>query len=271
MRPNISVIVPTYNQAPYLDSCLQSVLDQSYTDWECIIIDDGSTDDTQEIVKSWLLKDKRFSYFSKKNGGVSSARNMGIQKANAEWILPLDGDDKIAFQYLELASKQFHKNPDIIYCKACFFGNTTGDFRLEDFAYETLLLNNLFFCTSFFKKAAWAKTDGYDEKLVHGFEDWDFWIELLKNSDKKVIRLDYLGFFYRRKDSSRDADINKNVRQKEEAFHYIFLKHQEEYNKIYGTFFDLVKQNKKLRSDNKKLTEAVNESILKKIVRKIKR
>lgn len=268
MHPKISIIVPTYNQAEYLDECLQSVLDQTYTDWECIIVDDGSTDDTEKLIEHWLLKDERFKYSKKTNGGVSSARNLGIQKATAEWILPLDGDDKIAPQYLELASKEFYKNPDLIYCKAAFFGNTTGDFKLEDFSFDILLLNNLFFCTSFFKKEAWLKTNGYDEKLVHGFEDWDFWIELLKNSDKEVIRLDYLGFYYRRKDTSRDADINKNLQQKEDAFSYILFKHHKEYVKTYGTYFNLIRQNKKLVSDNNKLTEVVNEPILKKILRK---
>ncbi|MFC3160374.1 Glycosyltransferase involved in cell wall bisynthesis [Chryseobacterium arachidis] len=271
MHPKISIVVPAYNQAEYLDECLQSVMYQTYTDWECIIIDDGSTDHTKEVAQTWTQKDSRFKYLAKINGGVSSARNLGIENASATWILPLDGDDKIASEYLELASGEFHKNPDVIYCKAAFFGNVNDDFILDDFSYEQLLLNNLIFCSGFFKKEAWQKTEGYDEKLIHGFEDWDFWIELLKNSEKKVTRLDYLGFYYRRKDSSRDVNINKNLQQKEEAFNYIFNKHQKEYYRIYGNFFDLVKQNKKLKEDNRKLTAAVNESILKKIIRKIRK
>ncbi|GAA5093200.1 glycosyltransferase family A protein [Chryseobacterium ginsengisoli] len=271
MYPKISIVVPAYNQAEYLDECLQSVSDQTYTDWECIIIDDGSTDNTKDIAKDWTLKDSRFKYLAKTNGGVSSTRNLGIENATAEWILPLDGDDKIAPKYLEFASKEFNKNPDVVYCKASFFGNIEGDFILDDFSYEDLLLKNLIFCSGFFRKEAWNKTNRYDENLIHGFEDWDFWIELLKNSEKKVIRLDYLGFYYRRKDSSRDVNINKNLQQKEEAFNYIFNKHQKEYYKIYGNFFDLVKQNKKLQEDNQKLTETVNESILKKIIRKFRR
>jgi glycosyltransferase involved in cell wall biosynthesis len=268
MHPKISIIVPAYNQAEYLDECLQSVLDQTYTDWECIIIDDGSTDNTEKTMEVWLLKDKRFKYFKKANGGVASARNFGIGKSSGEWILPLDGDDKIGNLYLELAAKEFSDNPDIIYCKSSFFGNINEDFKLGDFSYETLLLNNLIFCSAFYKKTAWLETTGYDSNLIYGYEDWDFWIELLKNSEKKVIRLDYLGFYYRRKDSSRDVNINKNLQQKEEAFNYIFNKHQKEYYKVYGNFFDIVRQNKKLLQDNKKLTTVVNESILKKILRK---
>ena len=97
----ISVIVPCYNQAQYLDECLQSVLDQTYTDWECIIVNDGSPDHTEEIAKKWVEKDARFRYLFKENGGLSSARNAGIEIAKGEWILPLDADDKIGNQYLE--------------------------------------------------------------------------------------------------------------------------------------------------------------------------
>ena len=69
--PLISVIVPCYNQAQYLDECLQSVLDQTYTDWECIIVNDGSPDNTEEIAKNWVEKDTRFIYLSKENGGFA--------------------------------------------------------------------------------------------------------------------------------------------------------------------------------------------------------
>ena len=92
--PLISVIVPCYNQAQYLDECLQSVLDQTYTDWECIIVNDGSPDNTEDVAKKWVEKDTRFIYLSKENGGLSSARNAGIEIAKGEWILPLDAAEK---------------------------------------------------------------------------------------------------------------------------------------------------------------------------------
>ena len=119
--PLISVIVPCYNQAQYLDECLQSVLDQTYTDWECIIVNDGSPDHTEEIAKKWVEKDTRFIYLSKENGGLSSARNAGIEIAKGEWILPLDADDKIGNLYLELGEKEFDKDYTIVYCDAAFF------------------------------------------------------------------------------------------------------------------------------------------------------
>ena len=96
MNPLISVIVPCYNQAQYLDECLQSVLNQIYTDWECIIVNDGSPDHTEEVAKKWLEKDSRFRYIYKETGGLSSARNAGIKIAKGEWIQFLDCDDFIS-------------------------------------------------------------------------------------------------------------------------------------------------------------------------------
>ncbi len=95
MNPLISVIVPCYNQAQYLEECLQSVLDQTYQNWECIIVNDGSPDHTEEIAKRWLEKDNRFRYIYKDNGGLSSARNAGIREAKGEYLFFLDSDDSL--------------------------------------------------------------------------------------------------------------------------------------------------------------------------------
>ncbi|UMQ40262.1 glycosyltransferase family 2 protein [Chryseobacterium sp. Y16C] len=176
--PKISIIVPCYNQAQYLDECLLSVLEQSYTDWECIVVDDGSPDNTEETAQKWIEKDSRFKYLKKENGGVSSARNFGIENANGEWILPLDGDDKIGNQYLELASNNFH-NADLIYCDGQFFGSSTENMNLPEFNPFLILFENQIFCTTFFKKNDWKLIGGFDETMHLGYEDWDFWLSFI--------------------------------------------------------------------------------------------
>ena len=128
----ISIIVPCYNQVQYLDECLQSVLDQTYTNWECLIIDDGSPDNTEDLAKIWVEKDERFHYFKKENGGVSSARNFGIEKSTGIYILPLDGDDKIAENYLKLASEKLEQGFDVVYCLAKYFGERNENFVLQE-------------------------------------------------------------------------------------------------------------------------------------------
>lgn len=100
-RPKVSIIVPCYNLAQYLDEALQSIYNQTYIDWECIIVDDESQDHTKEVAQNWVAKDSRFVYLYKENEGVSSARNFGIEKANSEYILTLDADDKYEASFLE--------------------------------------------------------------------------------------------------------------------------------------------------------------------------
>ena len=228
MNPLISVIVPCYNQAQYLDECLQSVLDQTYQNWECIIVNDGSPDHTEEVAKKWLEKDPRFRYIDKENGGLSSARNAGIAIAEGEWILPLDADDRIGNLYLELAEKEFVKSPTIIYCNAEFFGRVNDFWNIPSYDFYKIKYANQIFCSAFYKRKDWELVKGYDINLKSGREDWEFWISIL-NKTSLVIKLDYLGFYYRRKDDSLDVKINKNVEVLNNAENYIFKKHLNKY------------------------------------------
>ena len=231
--PLISVVVPCYNQAQYLDECLQSVLDQTYTDWECIIVNDGSPDHTEEIAKKWVEKDTRFIYLSKENGGLSSARNAGIEIAKGEWILPLDADDKIGDQYLELAEKEFEKDYTVIYCTTKFFGAKQGEWKLADFSLNTLAKFNILTCTSFYKKDNWEKVGGYDKNFIFGLEDYDFWISILKNGGK-VHKIENPLFFYRIKKNSMIKNlINEN---KTKMFDLLSIKHADFFVKHLGNF-----------------------------------
>jgi glycosyltransferase involved in cell wall biosynthesis len=274
-HPLISVIVPCYNQAQYLDECLQSVLEQTYQNWECIIINDGSPDHTEEVANDWLNKDSRFSYYKKENGGVSSARNLGIEKAHGAWILPLDGDDKIAERYLELAAKEFHKNYTLIFCESEFFGIVSEKWILPKYSFNEILFNNIIFCTAFFKKSDFIATGGYDKNLIYGLEDWDFWISLL-DSNKQVCKLDYIGFYYRRKEESRDTIINSDKEKILYSENYIYKKHFEKYIQEFGNFFYMQRkllrleyENIRLTQNNKKLNDLSNESIYTKVKRKL--
>ena len=109
----VSVVIPCYNQAEYLPETLDSLIAQNYKNWEGIIVNDGSPDNTEEIALAYLEKDQRFKYFSKENGGLSSARNYGVKHASGEFILPLDSDDIIKPEYLEKAIEAFEKEPHL--------------------------------------------------------------------------------------------------------------------------------------------------------------
>ena len=96
----ISVIIPVYNTAPYLDRCVQSVIDQLYQDWECILVDDGSTDDSGPLCDKWAVNDSRIKVIHQANQGVSVARNHGIEASSGEYIAFIDSDDWVEPNYL---------------------------------------------------------------------------------------------------------------------------------------------------------------------------
>lgn len=95
MNPLISIIVPVYNAEDTLNRCLDSILNQTFSDWELLLIDDGSTDRSAELCDQYASKDQRIKVLHKKNGGVSSARNIGLSHAKGEWITFIDSDDEI--------------------------------------------------------------------------------------------------------------------------------------------------------------------------------
>lgn len=110
----ISIIVPVYNVEKYLDQAVKSVLGQTYPDWELLLINDGSSDGSPAVCKKYEKMDRRIRVFDKENGGVSSARNMGLKKARGEWITFLDGDDWLEENCLETALKEADDGTDIV-------------------------------------------------------------------------------------------------------------------------------------------------------------
>lgn len=233
MNEIVSIVVPCYNQEKYLAETLDSVLAQTASTWECIIVNDGSTDNSEAIIDDYCAKNSRFSKLNQENQGLAASRNSGIKAAKGKYILPLDGDDKIGTQYIELAQKEFEKNPKLalVYCKAEFFDAKTGPWDLRKYDYETLLFANHLFCSGIFKKEDYLKTNGYDINMKFGYEDWEFWIQLLKKDDV-VIQLDSVQFFYRQRESSMLKSLHESKARQNEMEGYIFNKHRSLYAQI---------------------------------------
>lgn len=113
-RGLVSIVVPCYNSAKYLRSALDSVLNQTYEHIECLVVDDGSTDGTKDLVLEYLEKDKRVKYFFKENGGEASAKNYGLERSSGEWVHVLDSDDWIASDKIanQIEAGSRHRNDD---------------------------------------------------------------------------------------------------------------------------------------------------------------
>ena len=118
----ISVIVPIYNVEQYLDDCLESIKNQTFADFEVILVDDGSTDGSIEIAKKYEKLDGRFTLYIKNNGGAADARNYGIEKAKGKYLAFIDSDDTIMEKYLEnLYNAIIKYDADVAVCDFCFY------------------------------------------------------------------------------------------------------------------------------------------------------
>lgn len=111
--PEISIIIPVYNSTEYLSACLGSVLAQSFTDWEAVCIDDGSTDGSSAILAEYAAKDERIRVLTQENTGPGAARNRGLQAARGKYITFVDADDEVAPQYLESLHKALGEHPSV--------------------------------------------------------------------------------------------------------------------------------------------------------------
>ena len=234
----VSIIVPCYNQAHFLDESLNSVLNQTYSNWECIIVNDGSPDNTEQVAKKWCKKDKRFQYLKKENGGLSSARNVGIKISKGEYILPLDADDIIHESLVEKMVPELNNNLDlaIVTPYSKFFAgnvsNITYELKPEGSSYRSMLFENNIIATSLYRKQCWIEVGGYDEQMKSGFEDWEFWIAILKQGWKFKVIKEFL-FYYRKQEKSMLIDTLQNHRITN--MEYVFNKHKE----IYKDNFDV--------------------------------
>jgi glycosyltransferase involved in cell wall biosynthesis len=200
----VSVVIPCYNNGQYLNETIQSVLNQTYHEFEIIIIDDGSTDASTKQFLSQLNHSKIHVFF-KENEGVSIARNFGISHSKGEYILPLDADDLIANDYLKNGIKVFDQDPlvKLVSCNVEFFGYRKGKMIFPNYSFERLLARNLFVVASMFRRKDFNETAGFNPNMREGFEDWDFWISLLKTGGS-VYRLEKSCFFYRINKKSRN-------------------------------------------------------------------
>ncbi len=115
-RGLVSVIIPAYNAQMFIESCIGSILRQSYTDFEIVVVNDGSKDNTLKILEAFAEKDNRVKVYSKENGGVSSARNYGISKANGEFITFVDADDTLVDDALENMVALMEDDVDFVVC-----------------------------------------------------------------------------------------------------------------------------------------------------------
>ena len=222
----ISVIVPVYNVEAYFDRCMESLVGQTYEEFEIIVIDDGSTDGSGLLCDKWAEKDKRVKVFHQENRGLSAVRNRGLELAGGEYILWVDSDDYVEKNYLEKLSEAYTSTgADMVMCS--FYTDIdgvvehTGEklFRAEEMNRQTFL-ERLYVQGMY--SVVWNKIlpkEAYEEiKFPVGrvFEDSSVMLQLTKRCNKIVVIEEPL-YFYRR----HKASITLQVRDEARSLKYL--------------------------------------------------
>ena len=214
--PQISVIIPTYNAARYLPQTIESVLRQSCQDFEVLVIDDGSTDETATVVQRYA---PRLRYFRKPNGGGSSARNFGIAHSRGDFIAPLDADDCWKPDKLERTLQFIDRHPEAgMVFTACTFVDDDGRplfdyhprFSPQRLYAELLVKNFIPNGTVVVRRDLLLSIGGYDEDIFIP-NDWDLWLRLAEVAP--VVYLPEPLTFYRRAATSISRNLDRQLRE----------------------------------------------------------
>ncbi|HEV8658844.1 MAG TPA: glycosyltransferase [Thermoanaerobaculia bacterium] len=193
--PRVTVIIAAYNYAQFIGEALDSVLAQTLTDWECVVVDDGSTDATPEIVKQWVARDSRFRYVGQENRGPNAARNVGLSRSSGDYVQFLDADDRLAPSKLAKHARYLdeHSDADIVYGPATFFRTEEPEKILysrdgqlsrplmpqvssgKEALRKLQMFNIMPILAALTRRSVFDRVGKLNES-VRTNEDWDFWL-----------------------------------------------------------------------------------------------
>ncbi len=202
---SVSVVITTYNYGRYLVECLTSVIAQTYKDIEIIVVNDGSSDDTDAVIAEYIPK---IIYIKQPNMGVVKARNNGALKATGDYLLFLDADDYLTPTYIAESVAVLDGNPEVsfVYGDRQVFGRKDYILPACPWSPQLLLLKNYIGLSSLMRREIFVQSGGFSSYVdkVKSYEDWDLWIKLSAVGCKGYY-LAGLTYYYRRLD-----DVNRN-------------------------------------------------------------
>jgi len=227
----VGVVIPCYGHKKYLPDAIRSLQGQTFQDFRCVVVEDGGDQRLSEVMPT---DDYRFSLLVlDTNGGLPAARNRGIEQLNTEYILPLDADDELPAPTLErlLTTQNSTLQSLIVYGDMIAFWDNGDEHAatLEDYHFEKLLKRSIIPATAMYPRRSWANVGGYDESMIKGYEDWDFYIRL------GIIgtcgyKLPLATLRYRQNKNTMRAILSSNIEMSKSIIDYIVSKYSALYN-----------------------------------------
>jgi len=238
MNPKVSVIIPTYNRANLLARAIKSVLNQTFQDFELIIVDDGSTDNTKEVVEEFQKKDSRIKYiFQENSGGPAKPINTGIKNSRGEYIAILESDDEWLPEKLEKQAEILDRFPNVglVSCyafkifsngkKTIYKAPFSGILKKEDWKKYWQLWGILSFSTILMRRESVEKVGLLDENLKIA-ADVDFYLRFIKQFDFYFIPIPLINYYQIEESQSRKEFWIRWIPE----YHYLLEKHEKDFN-----------------------------------------
>jgi glycosyltransferase involved in cell wall biosynthesis len=239
----ISVIVPCYNNASYITETIDSILKQDYPSIETIIVNDGSTDNSEIVIKNLISQNttRDIKYISQFNSGPSNARNTGAKLATGKYLLFLDGDDIIHPTYLSKCAKILENRSDIniVYSDSEFFDGKQGKWKLPQYDSTRMLYENCVHISAVIERSVFDSVGGFDENL-HYAEDWELWLRIGAQKCGFYKIPEALFYYRKRKDKSSITDKANDGLLAELARLQIYTKHYGLYRRKGYDFITLI-------------------------------
>lgn len=205
----LTIIITCYNNDWCVNEAIDSVKNITFKDWDCIIVNDGSTDKSEEVIKQTIENDNRFRLITTKNKGVAMARNLGLAMATGDYCLFLDSDDLLISEYPERAMRYLTKNENC----PLYFGGFKCSGMIKQYVYpkwlgyKNLLLNPCISISAIFKRKHGLEIGGFNKELK-AFENYEFWIRYLYHNSDNVKNTPQLMIEYRTRPDSRHFSHN---------------------------------------------------------------
>jgi glycosyltransferase involved in cell wall biosynthesis len=237
--PLVSVIIPVYTPSKWLFESINSALNQTYPNYEIIVVNDGSPEDVKSIMDQYKNNNKIYYYEHPVNRGLAAARNTGISHSRGEYIFPLDADDTINPNFLSKSVARINSKT-IVTSKNMFNDkhlNPTGGFwpKEGDLAWSNIVHRNVIINSSMYPKTLWDEIQRYDENLF-AYEDWEFWIRAYK-AGYRLVRLDNEQINYRVHGNNL---TDKAAKSRNLLLEYIFEKHPDRKNAIKSLYVSIL-------------------------------
>lgn len=230
----VSIIIPCYNSERTINETIDSAIKQTYINIEVIVVDDGSTDNSYEIIKNRSLDLNNLFFYQIVNSGVSAARNFGFSKSKGDYVVFLDSDDLLDPLFVSECLQAINDDAEIsmVYTLTRFFERETGLCIHPPYSFKTLLMKNCLTVTALIRSEFFQEVGMYDIHLQYG-EDWELWIRLLGKYPKNKCVNKVLFYYRKRKtlDSKTDYNLQKSREIESIDSLYIYNKHYDLYCK----------------------------------------